>query len=131
MLRETSHMMKIFQNEENLNAACGPVMRKSLHDFLSRNTIALVDVEDWSANKEKIHPTRLEVSVNSFKETGIVYRTRALLECERRFFNNETEETFAQSKSDFEMKLTDWEKDMLTLDTRICWSKKVFDDVEI
>ena len=99
-------MTTICQDEEKLNAACGPAMRKAFHDSLSRDAMPLIDVEDWSANKEKFHPTRPEVNV-SFAETGIVCRTRSLLECERSFFNDEKEENFAQSNSEFEMKLID------------------------
>ena len=68
------------------------------------------------------------MSENLFTGTGLARRTRVLLECERRFFNNETEETFAQSNLEFEMKLTDREKVMLVLDPRIFWSRKVFND---
>ena len=34
ILRETSRLTKISQNEEKLNGACGPVMSKTLHDSL-------------------------------------------------------------------------------------------------
>ena len=69
-----------------MSAAHGLAMWKALHDSLSMDVIALIDVEDWSANEERIHPTRLEANVNSFTETGLICRTRALLECERKFF---------------------------------------------
>ena len=39
ILRETSRLTKICQNEEKLNRACGPVMRKYLRDSLSRATM--------------------------------------------------------------------------------------------
>ena len=129
MLMETSSLTTICQNEEKLNAACGPVTRKTMHDSSSRDAIASKDVEDYSANKERIYPTRSEENVNSFTGTGLVYRIRSLLECERRLFNDKTEETFSQSNSEFKMKLKDREKAMLVLDPRICWSKKVLNDV--
>ena len=44
-LRETSRLTKICQNEEKLNGSCGPVMRKSLHDSLSRATMLLTNAE--------------------------------------------------------------------------------------
>ena len=45
----------------------------------------LIDVEEWSAHKEVMHPTRSEANVDSFVETGRICRTRALLERERSF----------------------------------------------
>ena len=48
VLRETSRVTTIYQHEEKLNSAHGPAMRKELHDSLSRDTIALIDVEEWS-----------------------------------------------------------------------------------
>ena len=119
MIREASRLTTNCQNEEKLNVACRPAMRKALHDSLPRDAMALIGVEDWSTNKERIHPTRSEASVSSFVEKGLVCITRALLECERRFFNDKTEETFAQSNSEFETKLTDWEKAMIVLDLSI------------
>ena len=101
MLREVSRSTTICQNEDKCNAARGLAVRKESHGSLSRGTIDLVDVEDWSINKEKIYPTRSEVSVSSLTGTGLARRTRALLEYERRFFNSETEDTFAQSDLEF------------------------------
>ena len=103
-------MAKICQNEEKMNGACRPLMRKELHDSLPRCTMTLVDVEEWSAHKEMMHPTSSEVNVDSFSETLKVCRTRELLECERRGFNNKIEETFAKRNTEFSMKLTDREK---------------------
>ena len=45
VLRETSRLNKICQNEKKLNEAYGPVMRKSLHDSLSRATMLLINAE--------------------------------------------------------------------------------------
>ena len=81
MLRETSLLTTNFQNEEKLNAAHGPVMRKALHDSLSKDTMDLVDAEDWSVNKERTHPKWSEVNLNSFTDTGLACRTQTLLEC--------------------------------------------------
>ena len=79
VLRESSRLTAICQNEEKLNSACGPVMRKALHDSSSRDAMSLIDVDDWSSNKEETHPTRSEVKVESFTETGKMCRTRASL----------------------------------------------------
>ena len=43
-----------------MNAACGPVIRKVLHDGLTRKTMKLIGDEDWSAHELMTHPTRLE-----------------------------------------------------------------------
>ena len=45
-LRETSRFTTICQNEDKLNGAHGPVMRKVMHDCLSRDTMTLMDVEN-------------------------------------------------------------------------------------
>ena len=75
-----------------------------------------------------MHPTRSEVKVESFALAGKIYRKRALLETKRRFFNNKTEETFAESNTEIEMNLTDREKATLLLDPRTAWNKQVLDD---
>ena len=90
-LRETSRLATMCQNEDNLNDACGLEMIKALCDSLDRDTMKLIDVENWSTHKEMVHPTRSEANVDSFAETGKACRTRALLECESRFFDNKTE----------------------------------------
>ena len=77
---------------------------------------------------KKMHPTRSEAKVESFTLAGKICRKRALLESERRFFNDETEETFAESNTEIEMNLTDREKATLLLDPRTTWSKQVLDD---
>ena len=69
ILRETSRLTKKFQNEEKLNGAHVLVMRKSLHDSLSRVTMELINTEQWSIDKDMMHPTRLEVNIDSFNET--------------------------------------------------------------
>ena len=48
-----------------------------------------------------MHPTREEVNVDSFAETGKIYKQRALLECESRFFNNKSEITFTEANAEF------------------------------
>ena len=95
VLRETSRLATTCQNEENLNSASRPVMRGCLHDRLSSDTMMCTDVDDWSSKKECMHPTRSEVSVATSTEAGKICRERALLEMERRCFNNKTELAFA------------------------------------
>ena len=52
-LRETSRLTTMCQNEDKLNSARGPVMRKALQDSLSRDVVSLIDVDDWSSDKNK------------------------------------------------------------------------------
>ena len=112
------------------NAACVPVIRKSLHDVLTKKTMTLITVEDWSAHKLMMHPTRSEANVDSFTKAGRIYRSRALLECEKRCFNKKTEKTFAESHVEVTMKLTYRGKSMLILVKRTCWSTSAFNNVD-
>ena len=105
-------------------------MRKVLHDSLTRKTMELIDVEDWSTHKLMSHPTRSEVNVDSFAKAGRLCRTRAMLECERTFFNNKTEKTFSESFTEVTMNLRDREKYMMILDKMTCWSTSVFNDAD-
>ena len=54
-----------------------------------------------------MHPTMSEANTDPFTDIGKVYKNRALLECERKFFDNETEEIFVESNTNFFMNLTD------------------------
>ena len=67
------------------NGAHGPAMRKALHDSLSRDTVVSMDVEEWSAREQMMHPKRSEGNADLFEDTGKFCRTRALIECEMRF----------------------------------------------
>ena len=91
ILRETFRLTAACQSEEKLNGAYGPVMRKYLHDNLSRGNMCVINTDLWSSSKEMIHPTRSEVNIASFSETGRICLKKALLERERIFFNNRSE----------------------------------------
>ena len=43
ILRDTSLLTLVCQNEEKLNGACRPVMQNYLHDSLSREAIRLIN----------------------------------------------------------------------------------------
>ena len=101
ILRDTSRLTAVFQDDEKLNGACGPVMQKSLHDRLSRVTMRMINSDQWSSNKDMMHPTRSDVNVNSFSKAKNPCKRRALLQCERIFFNNKSEITFAEANSVF------------------------------
>ena len=76
-----------------------------------------------------MHPIRSEANVDSFTETGKICKKRALLECERMFFNNESEKMFAETNSEFFMYLSVRERALLALDKRFCCSRSAFDNV--
>ena len=129
ILRYTSQLILVCQNEEKLNVSHGPVMQKSLHDSLLKETMELISTEQRSSDKHMTCPTRSEVNVNSFAEAGKACKKRAFLEFERRFFNNKSETTFADAKYDFCMHLSNRERSLLVLDKRFCWSRSVFENV--
>ena len=106
ILRDTLRLNLVYQNEENLNGTHGPAMRKSLHDSLSRETMQLINAEQWNSDKEMTHPTRSEVNVNSVTKAGKKCKKREFLEYERRFFNNALEITFADYNTYFFMNLS-------------------------
>ena len=63
-----------------------------------------------------MHPTRSEINVDSFNEAGNTFKTRALIECKRIFYNNKSEITFAYANADFCMNLSNRESASLVLD---------------
>ena len=104
-----------------MNGACGPAMRTSLHNSLSRDDMTSIDVGELSAHKEMMHPTRSEANVDSFaKKTGKVCGTRSLLKCERKFFNRKAEDAFAERSTEFSIKLKNKETAVLVLEKTIC-----------
>ena len=92
-------------------------MRKYLHDSLLRATMQLIH-----------HPTRSEANADSFNEARKTCKKIELLECERIFFNNKLEKTFAEANADFFMNLLDKERALLVLEKRVCWSRSAFDN---
>ena len=118
----------MFQNAEKLNGACETVMMKSLHDNLSRVTMILINTEKQSSDKHMIHPTRSKVHADSFAETIKICIKNALLECERIFFDNKREKTFAESNAECCIDLLDRERAMIVLDESVFWSRSVFDN---
>ena len=74
--------MTLLQNESNLNAAYGPVIRTVIHKILSSDAMKLIHVELWG---NVTNALRVDVDVNTFSDAGRERRTRAILETERRF----------------------------------------------
>ena len=99
-LREASRLTTTCQNEEKLNSACGPVIRGCKHDRLSSDAMMCADVDDWSAKKESMRPTRSEVSASALTEAGKICLQQALLETERRHFNDKAEIMFAENNQE-------------------------------
>ena len=68
--------------------------------------------------------------MNTFSELGRVCRHRATLECERRFFGNDGEETMDAEGAKAIMKLSNREKAALVLDKRTCMQSSILSDKE-
>ena len=73
-------------------------------------------------------PARLEVRVATFTVARKTCLERALLEIERRHFNDETEIMFASSNEVVVMNLTKKDEATLALDPRAGWNPKVNND---
>ena len=128
IIRDTSRLTTVCQSEEKLNGTYGPVSRNFLHDSLPSKTMKFINYEICSSDKDLTHPTRGEAHVDSFTKVGKTSKQRALLECERRFFDNRTEINFAEVNSEFCVNLQSREIALLVLDKRFCYSKSLFND---
>ena len=91
VLRLQNNLTTLSQNEEKLNASFGPVLKQQTRTNLTADIIQLIDIESWSAYSKV---PRLKKDVNDMSEAGRICRKRAILETERRFFGNNTEETY-------------------------------------
>jgi hypothetical protein len=79
------------QYEKNLNREYDPLYKELTIKTLSKPTLWVIDDTQLSINKGP-HPTRKEVCVISLTRTGQESRKRGLLECERHFYVNHTEQ---------------------------------------
>ena len=70
VLREKSRVETIYQNEEKLNPARTPAMRKAMHDSLPRDAMSMKDFDNWSSNEERTHPTKSDAKVELYVVTG-------------------------------------------------------------
>ena len=57
ILRDESQLTSVCQKEEKSNGAHGPVVRKSLHDRLCMVTMSTINTDQYSSDKDTIHPT--------------------------------------------------------------------------
>ena len=69
-----------------------------------------------------MHPTRSEINTRFFTTTGRICLNRALLEIEKSFFANTTEETFSGSGENCDVSLSNREKSLLLTYKRTCFS---------
>ena len=129
VIRLQKRLTTLSQNETKLNAAYGPVVKQQTRADLTADNIELIDTETWITYKT---PKRVEVNVNDMSDAGRVCRKRAILETERRFFGNNTENTFEEQGLQLEdiqgkVEMSDRELDVLLLDPRTCGDEEVMD----
>ena len=127
ILNISKNLVTISQTETKLNASYGPVLRNATYNKLTSDTIEVIDLENWCGTSRA---PRKEVNVNTFSELGRVCRHRATLECERRFFGNDGEETMDAEGAKAIMKLSNREKAALVLDKRTCMQSSILSDKE-
>lgn len=118
-------LVTISQTETKLNAAYGPVVRNATYKKLVSDKIKIIDIDNWGATQRA---PRKEVDVNAFSRIGRICRQRATLECERRFFGHNGEETMDEEGAQAIMKLSMREKAALVLDKRTCMQASILPD---
>ena len=84
-LRETTRLATVYQNEDELNSACGPATHENLHGSSSSDSIDLMNADQWCSNKIQMHPTRSDTKVEYSSNVGEICRRCVLLETKRRF----------------------------------------------
>ena len=115
----SKEVIVLSQNEKLLNAAFGPVMKIKLHNSLNSKTMKMIDLNNWEKNARA---PRIEVDIATWSPEGIECKNRALLECERRFFGNKSEEVFGNNRF---IQLNKREQAVLVLEKRTCANKNV------
>jgi len=121
-------VVTISQTESKLNAAYGPVVRNATYKKLTSDKIMVIDITNWDNSMARA--PRKEVEVDTFSEAGRECRARATLECERRFFGNNGNETMDAEGAQAKMKLSQREMATLVLDKRTCMQKSVMGSKE-
>ena len=125
ILNISKDLVTISQTETKLNAAYGPVVRNATYKKLVSDKIEIIDTDNWGATQRA---PRKEVDVNTFSRIGRICRQRAILECERRFFGHNGEETMDEEGAQAIMKLSRREKAALVLDKRTCMQSSILPD---
>jgi len=127
VLHIQQRLTTLAQNEQKCNGAMGAVIKQHTLKTLKAPGINVIDMDRWSIYKK---PQRIRKSVFEMTEVGKICRNRAILECERRFFGNNTEEIYDECDDEVAKKvqLTDREKGMLLLDPRTCMQQSIMDE---
>ena len=63
ILRGISRLTVVYENKDKSNGARRPFMWKSIHDSSSRDTVRVIKADQWSSNKDMMHPTRSEINI--------------------------------------------------------------------
>ena len=106
--------------KKSLYAAYDPVMRLELQKKLNSNTMEMIDVNNWE-KISNVSRVTLDVATLSYKVKEC--KQRALLECERRFLGNWSEDVLGNA---LDIKVKDREKAALVLNKEICANTKIF-----
>jgi len=117
ILNISKDLVTISQTESKLNAAYGPVLRNVTYKKFINDNMMVIDITNWGSTSRS---PRKELNVNDFTESGRRCRERATLECERRFFGHNGEETMDAEGAVAKMKLSKREMATLHLDKRTC-----------
>ena len=130
VLRIQKHLTTLSQNEEKLNASFGPLLKQQTRTNLTAGIIELIDIESWSTYSRV---PRLEKYVNDMSKAGRICRKRAILETERSFFGNHTEDTYDEQEGlsneqiTKRVEMSDREFGVLLLDPRTCFDEIILD----
>ena len=93
VLRLQKQLTTHSQNEKKLNSAYGPILKQRTRKGLTADHIELIDTPSWKKYK---NAPRVPVDVNVMTQNGRECRNRAILETERRFFLNNSKDTFEE-----------------------------------
>ena len=85
VLNASKDLCTLSQNETQLNAVYGPVVKKKLYDNLTSDTMMVINIGSWGT---KSRAPRKPIKVHTFCKNALECQCRAQLECERRFFGN-------------------------------------------
>ena len=88
MIRVSKDIVTFLQTENQFIASHAPVLRKKVRTQLKGNKLDIINVPEW---QNQMRSYRRSVGVGSFSSAGREHRRRALLEKERRFFGNRSE----------------------------------------
>ena len=123
ILNISKDLVTMSQTEILSNAACSPIVRNVTCKNLTCDKIMVICTTNWDNSTARA--LRKEDQVDSFSEVGWEFRARATLECERRFFVNNTNETMDTESVQAKMKLSQREMAALISDRRTCMQKSV------